>query len=581
MRVSKKELQKSLRIALSQCQKLRTACSECDRALKERALSPERHKDLIHRYHYDIQIAEAAVAKIRTQCNRYLDELVAEQKRLQEKRNVLLRQVAQNSVPGPLANDLNRKSLEELASMDADIAFMNQIRAARNADELGGFIDLPLDRYAALLPPVIPQVPTGHLWLTLVLSAFAIASVFMPWTWSNDQSISLFTWVRTNPPANGLNWIWSIWLVLPLFAPPFAMRRKSRLAGWGLLVNGLILFAAGLLPGLAWASWPLDASYLSSFLQIYHAGSMLYSMTGVALVYLGAQRVAPSANTLSATFRQAAVAGGILLVSMGVLLAASAFMRSAPNLEFEATLSNPTRGLVNVVIRNNGSQPRSVSIPRQAEAEAEFGVEVYARVSGEDDFRPIPMDGDVWRFRGESVGQGTSVPVQPRFALSLLLDMYEIRRTVPEADAVEIRFVRGSNAVQNRIAIPIPERLVGPREVRRATPPVRSPAPLPEPPPDGDRIEPPVSPVPSQPSIPQIWVKYVGSVGDRHIFRFESSGQEMRLTPGDDLMYPWRLEQIAETPPTAEFINGRTGETIRVGRGQSGAFPGSPQLPVP
>lgn len=457
--MTKPRLQQALRVALSHCQKLRLVTAECDRARAAGDLSEAQHRTLVSNYHEQIHLAEASVAKVRTEIKREIARLGSAEKKVRARQHRLVQKAGRGRVSAKRANELNRKLLERADEFDAAIAEYQALAAARKADDVGGFVDLPLDSYRTKTPAVTPAVSPAARWVALIAMVLTAVMVFLPWFRLEDGSYPLFRLallldrqgvLPTLPAVLGFT-LSLPFLLLPLAAVPFARRRQDRRSGWGILVVGILVLAAGVIPVTVIGAPRFDSATLTEIVQLFHWGSFGYCLGGLTLILLGARRVNPPGQPLAASVR-GAVAVGTIVAAVGLPVAMLVLFAPRPfTIGLDGRIETTGEDRLVITCDNHGGEPVYVHVPwrdgRPAAAPGEsvsrtIGLTLHVRERGTDMSRLLPRSDGYWQYRSGPVPESGVVTIEPGLSADLAITLDAVRELSPRAESFEVRITR-------------------------------------------------------------------------------------------------------------------------------------------
>jgi hypothetical protein len=139
----------SFRLTLSFLEHIRELMAETERALAAGTVGQNRYDSVIEYYAGHLRRAEGHLQAAREAERLKLVSLEHELRAALSRQVELSDAVARGEMDRAEANEQNRHYNHELSELDARISAADRNIAAASAKELGGYIDLPLDRYTA------------------------------------------------------------------------------------------------------------------------------------------------------------------------------------------------------------------------------------------------------------------------------------------------------------------------------------------------------------------------------------------------------------------------------------------------
>jgi len=140
-------IKRPLQLTLSHREKAQAACAECARLLSGGEVDQRQYDALRKDCERHVERAEAAIANVKKtiegECIRLAEQL---RQALDEKQRLLAGLAAQR-VSQEEAHKTGRRLSLRIEGIRASISELNALHAARTSEDVGGFIDLPLDRY--------------------------------------------------------------------------------------------------------------------------------------------------------------------------------------------------------------------------------------------------------------------------------------------------------------------------------------------------------------------------------------------------------------------------------------------------
>ncbi|MBN2310030.1 MAG: hypothetical protein JXR94_13740 [Candidatus Hydrogenedentes bacterium] len=600
------ESKRALRLALSHRQKARVLQEQCERAGAEGSMPLSRQSALRRLYTEQLALAESTIARLREAQRQQIADLSRGIRKAQIEEARLSKQASSGEIAPAKANEIHRRLVREADALEARIAECRAVIAADAPEELGGFIDLPMEGY--LKPGTArPARPAGRAKVLATLFSIAIAlTVFVPWVSYESRPYSLYRLgaVLTQegigpdlaPPVVGR--VWVLYMLLPLVAVPFAVRRGRRGTGWGLVLVGALIVAGGLAPplivGAADASAPES---LGGMLGAFRIGALAYCAGGLAFIIAGARRFSPRFTSLRASTQGALAFGAAVaaILVLSVLILAVAPGRIALQFDAELDASGET---VRIRCTNRGHKEVGLCVPWPEEGQAPgqwpggrrsvYGLEVHVRERGKDAFQLFPSTEGLWAAQGVPIRGSGRVAILGGATREIVFDLQGVAAAGADAEAIRLVLVRGDGRAVDSFETPVEQAAAPaaptpaptglPRPSAPAAPSsgaaVAAPG-APQPVPRQSAPEPP--PAPEEPRRPALTVRFAGSVGDKVAFTiaYSATGERERvfLKPGDAIAAGWRLDSVDALTGAATLRHPGSGRTVRLLRGATESLP--------
>jgi hypothetical protein len=134
-------------LALSHREKARGLVAEAEQAAAAGALDPERHAALRDFYAKHLGDAEARLARLQDRERRKLGSLEHQLRATINDQARLVDRAVAGKVTPEKANALNRQYQQEIAGLESAIEATESLLNATHSQDLGGFVDLPLEEY--------------------------------------------------------------------------------------------------------------------------------------------------------------------------------------------------------------------------------------------------------------------------------------------------------------------------------------------------------------------------------------------------------------------------------------------------
>jgi hypothetical protein len=586
------------RLALSHREKVRALTAHCDRDLADGTIDQARCDALRGFYTGQAALAEAAVARLRDKQRKAVADLERQLMELQMDQARLARSVAEKKRTPEQANEANRELMHRAQAINGEIAERRGLIDATATEDLGGFIDLPLDRYTRQSGPPTPPLPTADRILAFTIPFVACASVFLPWLAIGERAATLLHIgdLLASPEAGQaapgvlFRFLWVLLVFLPLAALPIAASRNRHGAGWGLLALGIALMAGAAAPALGVARHAPELKTLDQLIGALRAGTAGYGGTGVVLIILGARRLISPDASLRTRLRGALILATAIAVMFIVGRLVLSLVPSGASAEFKVRLTDPDRGVVLVTGHNNGQRPLTVRVPwpEQGPTDAErrdaahsYGIQVYVREQGRDTFQLLPFTVDAWRSRGAKIWENETVTAGAGMSRQLEMDARVLKKNARDAEAFRIDVTRADGTVVATFDAPFPENFASPAPARPQRPPTVTPT-VPEiqPPPVPEPAETePETVGPPKPSVakPVTTVQYSGKMGEKVAVKVRyPSGQPAKkglLVLGDEVTGGWTLEAITRDPDAITLKQSAGGRTLTIPLGEEKPLP--------
>ncbi|MCC6695359.1 MAG: hypothetical protein IT365_06995 [Candidatus Hydrogenedentes bacterium] len=598
-----------LRLAHSHREKAQALIEDCGRTLAEGSIDATRHAELLAEYRRELAQAEAMLDRFRGLERARVAGLEAELRVVRAQRTRLPEEVSAGKISAEKANDRNRNLLERISNLESHVQETRARIEARTAEALGGFIDLPFERYAAEMSVAsrtreqadyAASMPPKRWEMAAITIACltACAAVFLPWLQRGADSLSLFE--VGYPLARGavpdlLRYAWLAYLIVPWIAVAVLLRARTAVIGWGILVCGLLLLAGAVYPAALFGASRMHEGDILQLLSAFKAGEALYGVSALLLIVMGSLRVSPWRDSLS----HAAAASGVLAAGVaGIFLAGLAlvyFMPPSGAIRFDASISTPVQDRIVVHCVNEGDSAVALVVPWTDDgpsaapgyrAATTYGVNVHVRERGASSFRLLPPSRLPWSVPGTPALEGDFLEVGKGLRQELMLDLRQLSALGADVSAIRLEFTRGDGDVAGTFESETSDRYLSPPPQSREPIllPVPSPPPVELPPqPTVSETAPATTAGPgatSEPAAPTITLEYTGTVGDKVAVRVtgpEPGATKTRLVSvGEEAASGCYLVGIENTPTGVAIRLELMGESVTLQRGESAQVAATP-----
>ncbi|MCC6489963.1 MAG: hypothetical protein IT364_20915 [Candidatus Hydrogenedentes bacterium] len=598
-----------LRLAHSHREKAQALIEDCGRTLAEGSIDAKRHAELVAEYRRELAQAEAMLERFRGLERARLSSLEAELRVVRAQRARLPEEVSAGKLSPSRANDRNRSLMERVGTLESHVLDVRGRIDARTAEALGGFIDLPFERYAAEMSVAsrmrekadhaasIPPKRWEMVAITIACLA-ACAAVFVPWMQRGGDSLSLFE--VGHPLARGivpdpLRYAWLAYVIVPWIAAIILLRARAAFIGWGILVCGLVLLAGAVYPAALFGASRMHEGDILQLVSAFKAGEAMYGASALLLVVMGSLRVSPWRDSLShAAAASGVLAGGVAAVFIAGL-ALAYFMPPSGAIRFEASISTPVQDRVFVHCVNEGESTVALVVPWTDggagaapgyRAATTYGINVFVRERGANGFRLLPSSRLPWSAPGTPVLEGDYLDVEKGMRQELILDLRQLSTLGADATAVRLEFTRGDGEVAGTFQSETSERYLS------VPPQSREPVLLPVPPPSpvelpaqptATEAAPPTTGEPAtraEPAAPAITLEFTGTVGEKVAVRVtgpEPGTTKTRLiSVGEEAAPGCYLAGVDDTPTGVAIRLELRGESVTLQRGESAQTAATP-----
>ncbi len=293
-----------LRLALSHRAKALDGLARCKRELESENCDKQSLGLQVLELEHELARAEATIRKLRDAERISSTRLEANLSIHREEQEGLPEAVRRGAISASGANDANRNLRRRIRAVEEGIAAAKARFTAETPEELGGRIDLPFEKYQGEIP-YTPKPAGAMEWaLALILALLAAGSVFLPWVTVGGAASSLIgisgAIERSMDPSLGyLRLLWLPLFVLPFASIPCFSVLPKQSVGWGLLILGMLLTTASLIPELLVRHGDVRDPLLVGLPFLFSVGNAVYSVVGVAFIVIGGLRVGNASISLS------------------------------------------------------------------------------------------------------------------------------------------------------------------------------------------------------------------------------------------------------------------------------------------
>lgn len=595
--VANRQALMSLRLALSRREKALSLAQESKEALTAGHIDKARHDMLQAFYSGHLQSAENRLRDLRQEHAKRIAELDTVLEELQTRQKEVQEGAASGLVRVSEVNRRHRKLAKRIGELKEEAAFERRLVEADSPDAVGGFIDMPLDDYAAEAPSGPAAYSTEEWLFTCVLSLLMPFALLLPWvivlgvSWRLSDLPAFLEMVGLEEVPETARFVWAVYALLPLVGLPFALWRNLQKSGAWLIVVGAACTGAVVTPLAAIGINPnieasIDPIQLFAGLRI---GSLSYLGGAVLMMLLGARRIRLSKGPLKSSWKGVVV----LVVSATVLLLlAGALFSTAPGHAWIAMEAGPAREAgrsVRLHFENTGTHTATVHLPwpenRAAVIEAGqekrlFGVTVWVRERGERDFHMYPHSDVCWDFG--SVPAPENNGFQLEHGVSVQAQFHLGRLETEGIDALQVRFrlTRGDGHLLQSLDVDVPEiSAASARPAPLAGMPDIASAPQP---PQSETLSPPPSAIATEQTGASsaetgdrgspVWsVAFKGTIGNNAILAIREAAdgkvESRSVAAGDTATGDWLVESIEASGAEVVLRNRYTGKRVTLKRG--------------
>ncbi|GMV90351.1 MAG: hypothetical protein AMXMBFR82_01290 [Candidatus Hydrogenedentota bacterium] len=544
--------------------------------------------------------ANEAVDRFRKREQARAENLRAELRAKRHEQAHLPERVASGRLSAPEANDRNRALSDRIEALRAELRIVDARSAAETPEELGEFVDLPLDDYPRRIASISgtteeSPAPTAHIYpkrweLISILSGgiVCILAVFLPWVLRGAEAESMFR-VGLDLSLDGPNPIarlaWIAYVLAPIAAVVILLRVRGPALGWAVLSMGLLMLA-GVLLSVVMAG--ADRVHAEDFRQLWaalHVGPVLYGAGALVMIVVGALRVSPWSDSLvhSMTVSLTLAAG---VAAIAAVVALFLFFGPEPgSVRFELARDDSTTGLVRVLCKNGSRDTLRLAVPWpddnatvQSGGDApNLGAEIEVREKGTENYRPLPYSPELWHLPNTPSLELPVVEVRPGSQVELVLDLRQVSVAGADAESIMLTFTWRSGRPVARYEIPLPTRYLSPNAE------ARNPLNLPQPDSAIPVTESPASAASDDKDVgPEIRLVSLGGFlftgiigGKAAVETWDGNGTSTGsrlLQAGDLIGEGWYLESVSESPAAIVVHHDPTGTQIVVSRGNRMSF---------
>jgi hypothetical protein len=255
---------------------------------------------------------------------------------------------------------------------------------------------------------------------------------------------------------------------------------------------------------------------------------------------------------------------------------------------FFAALQQPAQDSIVVTCRNNSTGTAAIYLPwpdvvenQRPRGGTDYGVDVYVRESGREDFRLLPNTRSAWSLPGGLVLDNSPLFLTPGMTAQYMLDLRELMTLVANADTVRLTFSRGNGHSPGTFDAELPKHNLPPRPARaRARPSsgqsISAPKPLPITPAQQQTARSarlPVTRSTGRESGLRITITFTGMLGEKAILRIETGSENaadrQAVGLGATVVDGWVLETIQQAPSAVVLRNKASNSRITINRGKS------------
>ncbi len=589
-----------LRLALSYRESVVTRLTEAEDAFAVGTIDEAQFGSTLHQLQSERKVSDAAIDRFRRLAQKRGESLRAELRACRYEQAHLPERVASRELTPAIANDRNRALAARIEDFRTKLRYAEASVLAKTAEELGGFIDLPFDQYAASIAAASaaaalpPPAPTGNpkrweLAVAIIGAAVCAVSLFLPWAVHGGNTVSLFSGglARTlGEPSHYVALAWIGYGVMPWLAVVLLLRARGAALGWSVLGTGLVMLAGALTPMLLAGA---DRVHEGDILQLWsavHLGPAIYAGSAILLIVIGAARVSPWEDSLAHALTVSLALAGTVAVLAGLFAVFLFFGPQTGSVQFSASLSEGG-DTIRVVCRNEGRNAIYVAVPWPDEDAGAlvaassgplYGVRVEVREAEETEFSPLPYSQNPWSLPQTPLLEGPTVEIPPGIGQVLILDLRQLSVVGADAQAIRLIFVRRNGAEVSRFEASLPTRYLSPTPETRV--PVTVPRPNTTPLPKG-KPEPKTKKETAPESVeratpPTGWFAFVGGVGDKvAIATWDGAGVSTGsrlLAAGDAIGEGWYLVSVDSSSGAIIVHHDPSGTQVDLPKGERMSF---------
>ncbi|MCL4217151.1 MAG: hypothetical protein KJ052_09140, partial [Candidatus Hydrogenedentes bacterium] len=579
------------RRVLSHREKAGKLLKDSEEALAAGKLGKEQFASLRQFYEDQIAIGDATLTRLHEKEKTRLNRLDAELSGLRRQLEQVEREASGDDDARERAAQARRFLSEGIRNTEEQCEASRLLLDAQGSKELGGFIDLPLERYNEPPGKEQPGVSSVERLLAYVIPLIAGVAVFFPWLSYGGQARPLINIVPLfvdlgicGQPAPVSVRLFSIpYVLLPLLAVPWAALRDPWRGGWGLLTVGLWVLAAGLLPI---AIVGTRASTVMSFGEVVaglRVGQWLYCAAGLSLLVLGARALDRANPSIRAQWMGLVAVGGVTLALFLIAVNSIADQPGNTRVHFEALHEDSSAGTVELLCSNSGMTPISIYAPRPETGTTDglnrnpqrwYAISLLVREAGDGPYKLLSSVETAWTAQDRIARSNEPYAVGPGVTLVLHLDGRLVRQVLPAARGMKIEIARGDGAIVFTHEMELPEQL--------AAPPTESILPqdatgtVSPPPQDSEARADSSAGLQSQvpdvvPPSAQVVVVLRGVIGNKAALEVRAApgqpGEEGLFAEGAIVIGDWELQSVMQSPAAAILRNKNTGRRVSVARG--------------
>ena len=597
-----------LRLALSRREKATGLLAEAEAAFVQGLLDQEQLTSQQERCQQEQASATAEIERYRQLAQAHGETLRAELRACRHEQAHLPGRVAAGKLSPQQANDRNRELTQRINALRAELRDIEAAITAESSKELGGFIDLPFERYHQQIRAIGGTAATGangetqgpKRWELIAVIAAAVVcsgSIVLPWVVRGGVSVSLLFRGLDFGAADGMSLArvaWIAYIIIPWLAAVILLRVPGKARGWSVLATGVLMLAAALAPVVLAGA---DRVHAEDFRQLWaalHVGPVVYGGAALMLIVIGSLRVSPWGDTLAHALYVSLALAGVVAATAGLFALFLFFGPEPGSVRFDASLIE-TGDSVRVTCRNRGRESIRVAVPwpedggqalESADREPLYGVRVEVRERGAGRFSALPYSQQPWRQPQIPFMEGPVVEVRPGMDQELMLDLRQISVLGADAEAVRLVFIRASGSEVDRFEAPLAGGYLSPSAESR------DPAFVPRPDTMSDAPDDQTAQSPSGETEPETiervesrgWVAFVGVVGDKVAIEVWdaagiSSGTRL-IESGDPIGEGWYLESVSSSPASVIVHHDSSGTKTALPRGGRMSL-GAVSVPVP
>jgi hypothetical protein len=434
--------EQALRLALSYLEKAQTLTRECEEAHKAGRIQEPEYRSLCEFYARHLEHAQERVDRLRREHRRRAESLHDSIQDAARRQAELADLAAARDIRPHKANKLNRRYTQQIAELRREFQEHSRLASIQDLRELGGAIDVPIDRYAAVTSRrkiTLPGIDRLEATAVAVLGSLA---VFLPWL-SLDGNPRPFEGVpallgfEARIGSGAVMAVFILFLVLPLAGALFTWMENPRRSGSGMVTVGLSMLAATAVALLVAGVLTTGQVLITDLLRGTRLGAPLYVIAGIEMVLLGIRRARSADATARRGSATVAVTGVIIALAVLGIAFHLATSTGEPHLRFGFSQPDPGTGAIGIVATNDGTASATLYVPWPeggAESAAvdrigkAYGLQLYVQERPDAPYRLYPASQDCWLREGRPLTGAGPVEILPNADVAIVLTPFAARQ---------------------------------------------------------------------------------------------------------------------------------------------------------